>query len=87
MRCKAVAERVRGHGLADLGHVGGGVAGAPELARRVGGQIKQAARLRRPSTPARGSGRKTVDPKTRLIQSQAQLTVGTEVAVDERLYR
>src|SRR5664280_1260931 len=34
MRRKAVTKGVRGHRLADLGHLGGGVAGAPELARR-----------------------------------------------------
>src|SRR6266852_3796764 len=34
MRRKAVTKGMRRHGLADLGHVGGGVAGAPELARR-----------------------------------------------------
>src|ERR1700737_3900690 len=34
MRRKGVTKGMRRHGLADLGHVGGGVAGAPELARR-----------------------------------------------------
>src|SRR5271156_7152709 len=34
MRRKAVTKGVRGHRLADLGHLGGGIAGAPELARR-----------------------------------------------------
>jgi hypothetical protein len=34
MRRKAVTKRVRGHLLADLGHVGRGMACAPELARR-----------------------------------------------------
>src|SRR6266566_8106601 len=34
MRRKAVTKRVRGHVLVDLGHVGRGIAGAPELARR-----------------------------------------------------
>src|SRR5882724_10425929 len=31
---KAVLQRVRGHALADLGHMGGGMTGARELARR-----------------------------------------------------
>src|ERR1700736_1587026 len=34
MRRKAVSQGVRGHLLADLGHLGRGIAGAPELARR-----------------------------------------------------
>src|ERR1700688_908734 len=34
MRRKAVTKGVRGHRLADLGHLGRGIAGAPELARR-----------------------------------------------------
>src|SRR5216683_6553784 len=34
MRRKAVTERVRGHRLADPGHVSRGMTGAPELARR-----------------------------------------------------
>src|SRR5271155_4043257 len=34
MRRKAVTKGMRGHRLADLGHLGGGIAGAPELARR-----------------------------------------------------
>src|SRR5882757_8392623 len=34
MRRKAVSQGVRGHLLADLGHLGCGIAGAPELARR-----------------------------------------------------
>ena len=34
MRRKAVTKGVRGHPLADLGHLGCGIAGAPELARR-----------------------------------------------------
>src|SRR6202789_2352453 len=34
MRRKAVTKRVRRHLLADLGHPGRGIAGAPELARR-----------------------------------------------------
>src|ERR1700688_789044 len=34
MRRKAVTKGVRGHLLADLGHLGCGIAGAPELARR-----------------------------------------------------
>ena len=36
MRCKAVSQCVRGHALADLGHVGRRMAGARELARRHG---------------------------------------------------
>jgi hypothetical protein len=34
MRRKAVTKGVRGHRLAELGHLGRGIAGAPELARR-----------------------------------------------------
>src|SRR6202042_1764664 len=34
MRRKAVTKGVRGNRLVDLGHLGGGIAGAPELARR-----------------------------------------------------
>src|SRR5271170_1179813 len=34
MRRKAVTKGVRGHLLADLGHLSRGIAGAPELARR-----------------------------------------------------
>ena len=34
VRCEAVPQRMRGHALVDLGHLGGGVAGAIELTRR-----------------------------------------------------